>query len=103
MVAKEFTRRRIAPLQVHTSPMWLYAGENDPMRLSHKNHEKEVVDEIMKTLYSTITVPNPSDEALPMYRLSTREEIVAAMPCLQRDRKGSARTPSRQLPTRAAT
>src|SRR5664279_5522489 len=64
--------------------MWLYSGENDPMRLSCKNHEKEVVDEVMKILYSTTTVPNPSDKILPLYRLSTSDEIVAAMPRFDR-------------------
>lgn len=33
MVVQEFLRRRIAPLQRHSRPMWAFAGQEDPMRL----------------------------------------------------------------------
>ena len=31
MVARDFVQRRIAPLQVHTRPMWMYLGPQDKM------------------------------------------------------------------------
>ena len=37
MVAKDFTRRRIAPLQWHSVAMWLYTGLDDGMRLCKDN------------------------------------------------------------------
>ena len=34
MVARDFVRRRVAPLQKHADPMWLYTNQRDKMRLS---------------------------------------------------------------------
>ena len=34
MVARDFTKRRIAPLQWHSEPVWTYTGRGDAMRLS---------------------------------------------------------------------
>ena len=33
-IVREFLAQRLAPLQRHSRPMWLYAGPSDPMRLS---------------------------------------------------------------------
>ena len=33
MIAEDFVRRRIAPLQLHTKPLWMYSGPHDSMRL----------------------------------------------------------------------
>ena len=37
--------------------MWLYSGTNDPVRLSTENHGPEMINEIMKILYSAKAVP----------------------------------------------
>ena len=33
MVARDLVQRRIAPLQAHTNPMWMYSGPVDKTRL----------------------------------------------------------------------
>src|SRR5664279_687899 len=61
MVAKEFTRKRIAPLQAHGDPMWRYAGPRDPMRLSRDDLKVEVIDVVMKILNGPGTIADPTD------------------------------------------
>ena len=60
--------------------MWLYAGESDPMRLGCRNYTGTVVDAVMKTLHSTTMITDPSDAALPLYRLTASDQIIAEMP-----------------------
>ena len=33
MVAHDFVQRRIAPLQAHSRPVWMYSGPQERMRL----------------------------------------------------------------------
>src|SRR5664279_2992311 len=80
MVAKEFTKRRIAPLQAHTNPMWTYSGAGDTMRLSRDDLRAEVVDGVMKVLNGPGTIADPSDNALPVYRYHEMDELIADMP-----------------------
>ena len=47
MVAEDFVRRRIAPLQMHTKPMWMYSGPHDPMRLHFSTYTPDSVASIM--------------------------------------------------------
>src|SRR5664279_3383457 len=80
MVAKEFTKRRIAPLQAHTNPMWTYSGAGDMMRLSRDDLRAEVVDGVMKVLNGPGTIADPSDNALPVYRYHEMDELITDMP-----------------------
>ena len=76
MVAKEFIRRRIAPLQRRSRPVWRITGGEDPMRLSADNLRPEVVEEILKILFSE-KVGGLPEEAYPLYRFTNRDELVA--------------------------
>ena len=64
MVAKDFTRRRIAPLQWHSEPMWTYTGPEDGMRLCTDSFTPEVLDKVMGTLFTSAAILAPAvDEA----------------------------------------
>ena len=60
MVAKDFTRRRIAPLQQHSEPVWRYTGKEDRMRLCVDNLAREVLYPIMGILFATKEIPAPA-------------------------------------------
>ena len=51
MVAADFVTRRIAPLQAHSEPMWMYAGPSDAMRLHEQDLGSDVVDTILNVAY----------------------------------------------------
>ena len=57
MIAEDFVSRRIAPLQAHKKPMWMYSGHSDPMRLHPCDHRPAVVDPIMGGLFINPDVP----------------------------------------------
>ena len=62
MVARDFTRRRIAPLQWHSEPVWTYTGRGDAMRLSSDDFTPEVLQQVMGVLFVSPKIPSPSDE-----------------------------------------
>ena len=62
MVARDFTRRRIAPLQWHSEPMWTYTGRGDAMRLSADGFTPEVLGQVMGVLFVTPKIPSPANE-----------------------------------------
>ena len=83
MVALEFVRRRIAPLQAHSQPMWLYSGVKDGMRLHEASILREQAKSIVDTLFTSPNIPKPkNDNAEPLYRfeLESRLEFVEKMP-----------------------
>ena len=68
MVAKDFTRCHIAPLQWHSVPMWMYTGLEDRMRLCVDNFAPEVLNKVMETLFSSAAIPAPAaDDARPLF------------------------------------
>ena len=62
MVARDFTGRRIAPLQWHSEPMWTYTGRGDAMRLSKDGFTPEVLGQIMGVLFVKPRIPTPDGE-----------------------------------------
>ena len=69
MVAKDFAKRRIAPLQWHSEPMWTYGGPGDGMRLREEGLTSAERKEVMRVLFATTSIPAPADEdALPLHR-----------------------------------
>ena len=63
MVARDFLRRRIAPLQWHSEPMWSYKGKTDAMRLSRDSLQPEVLSQVLGVLFvSKTTIPLPAEE-----------------------------------------
>jgi hypothetical protein len=76
MVAEDFVRRRIAPLQKHTKPMWMYSGPADAMRLHCSSHLPEVVASIMGILFTAPEVPVPRSElAKPLHQITPKKRL----------------------------
>ena len=76
MVAEDFVRRRIAPLQKHTKPAWMYSGPADPMRLHCGSHTPDVIASIMGILFTAPDVPVPKSElARPIHQLTPRKRL----------------------------
>ena len=68
MVVKEFVKRRIAPLQWHSEPMWTFSGPEDRMRLSVAGLSSAERKQVLRVLFATTTVPAPTnDDALPLF------------------------------------
>ena len=60
MVAAEFLRQIIAPLQSHTRPMWMLGGLSDSMRLSTTMLDADVGNYATRVLFGTVNVAKPS-------------------------------------------
>lgn len=80
MVMKEFLRRRVAPLQRHSRPMWALSGSKDRMRL----HESGLPPEARRTVLEVLTGdPSPADmsqEGCILYCFSNRVEFAGQIP-----------------------
>jgi Putative gypsy type transposon len=76
MVAEDFVRRRIAPLQAHTKPVWMYSGPADPMRLHLSAHAPDDVASILGTLFIAPEIPVPGTEHLrPLHQLTPKKRL----------------------------
>ena len=75
MVAKDFVRRRIAPLQRHADAMWLYSNQRDKMRLSATLFTQEEVHTIMETLFTSPDIPTPTDQTVPLHRIDLGRRV----------------------------
>ena len=60
MVAAEFLRQSITPLQSHTRPLWMLGGLEDSMRLSTTMLDAEAVNYATRVLFGTVNVAKPS-------------------------------------------
>ena len=96
MVARDFTRRRIAPLKWHSDPVWRYSGKEDTMRLCPDNFSPEVLCQIMGVLFATTEIPSPTnDEAQPL--ISFAEECWGYEPHIPKRRSKTPRTQAGRL------
>ena len=76
MVAKDFMKRWIAPLYRHREPMWMYAGQKDPMWLSSIPLEKDLVKEVMGILFTALSIITLKvDEAQPLHRFIVEDRL----------------------------
>ena len=76
MVAEDFVRRRIAPLQAHTKPVWMYSGPADSMRLHHGAHTPDDVTSILGTLFVAPAIPVPNNEhLLPLHQHTPKKRL----------------------------
>ena len=82
IVARDFTRRRIAPLQERSEPVWRYSGRSDPMRLCTDNLAVEVLDSVMGILFTTPAIPAPTDDTRPIFQFTEEgmREYLASLP-----------------------
>ena len=89
MVVADFVTRRIAPLQAHSVPMWMYSGPNDKMRLHVKDNDKDVVDNILSALFVNPSVL-PTDEVRaalrPLHQYNLTERMPSWKGCLRSPR-----------------
>ena len=79
MVVREFVRRRIAPLQCHSRPMWAFTGPNDTMMLQVPSLPSKTLCTVLELLMG-----DPAPAVLPaegflLYNCSNREAFVEKM------------------------
>lgn len=75
MVTKEFPRRRVAPIQRHSRPMWVLSGGQDRMRLQEEGLPLEAQRKVLEVLTGD---PSPADmpqEGCLLYCCSNRVEF----------------------------
>ena len=76
MVARDFVQRRIAPLQAHTKPMWMYSGPQDKMRLHPEALPEGQVALAMKVLFGRAEIPGAEGELLmPIHQLPLKPSL----------------------------
>jgi hypothetical protein len=79
MLVKEFLTQRLAPLQVHSRPMWEFQGAEDDIRLCSGSLTGEELDKAMHALLEKD--PGDLPEAhIPLYHRVDRAALVTAMP-----------------------
>lgn len=78
VVAKEFIRCCITPLQKRSRPVWEITEAEDRIRLSKENLHAEAVTEALKALLTAKLDARPKG-ARPLYRLANRDDLVAEM------------------------
>ena len=66
MVVREFIRRRIAPLQCHSHPMWAFTGPADDMRLQLPSLPSGTLREVLRLLTGEEPAGLPPD-GFPLY------------------------------------
>ena len=80
MVVKEFIRRRVAPLQPHSRPMWTLSGGKDRMRLHGSGLPLEVQQTVLEILTGDWSPANMPEEGCLLYCFSNRVEFGRQMP-----------------------
>jgi hypothetical protein len=80
MVVREFVRRRIAPLQRHSRPMWTFFGKTDSIRLQVPSLPPKTLGAMLKLLTG-----DPAPAALPedgslLYNCSNKESFLKLVP-----------------------
>ena len=83
MVARDFVQRRIAPLQDHVRPMWMYSGPQDRMRLHGEPLPEKETAAAMKLLFGVAEIPGADMELLrPIHQLplQSRLDILESLP-----------------------
>ena len=77
MVAAEFVRRRIAPLQAHKKAMWAYSGPTDSLRLHLSDHRPAVVEVILGGLFVNPEVPERVHVAIrPLFEVPDKRRAI---------------------------
>ena len=50
-IVADFVTRRIAPLQAHLVPMWMYSRANNNMWLHREDNDKDTIDNVLSALF----------------------------------------------------
>ena len=80
MVVKEFLKRRVAPLQRHSRPMWALLSSQDHMRFQEEGLPLKTRETVLMVLTGT---PLPDDvprKSCLLYRCENKDEFAASMP-----------------------
>ena len=80
MVVKEFLRRRVAPLQRHSQPMWAMSVGQDHMRLHVPVLPSEAPRIVLELLTGNLTLANLLEEGCLLYCCSNKVEFARQMP-----------------------
>ena len=82
MVAAEYLRQCVAPLQEHSRPVWTLVSTADDIRLSNRGLDAAAVDAATRALFGAEGVEKPSGEVRPLYKRkqSLRDQIRQEMP-----------------------
>ena len=85
IIVADFVTRRIAPLQAHATPMWMYSGPQDKMRLHREDNDKDAVDNVLSALFINPVVPAMDElpitlRPLHQYNMTKRQAILEGMP-----------------------
>ena len=80
MVMKEFIRRRVAPLQCHSRPMWALSGSADRTRLQESGLPLEARRTVLAVLTADPSLADMPQEGCLLYRCSNRVEFSKQMP-----------------------
>ncbi|KAE8810856.1 hypothetical protein D1007_12352 [Hordeum vulgare] len=79
LVVREFLMRRIAPLQLHSGPMWAFSGLEDPMRLHPERLSVNALDGVLQILIGEPVGSLPLG-GHPLYKYKNREDLIGIMP-----------------------
>ena len=83
MVARDFVQRRIAPLQAHAKPMWMYSGPQARMRLHPESLTEKEMAALMKLLFGPTEIHGAEGELLmPLHQLPLQShlQVLETMP-----------------------
>ena len=76
MVARDFVQRRIAPLQAHAKPIWMYSGPQDRMHLHPESLTEKEMATAMKLLFGPTEIPGADEELLmPLHQLPLQDRL----------------------------
>ena len=80
MVVKEFVKRRIAPLQRHSRPMWTLLSSQDHMRFQESGLPLGMRQTVLKVL-TGVSLPDdlPGKNCL-LYRCKNKDEFAGSTP-----------------------
>ena len=77
--------RRIAPLQAHSTPMWMYSCPQDKMRIHREDNDKDAFDNVLSALFINPVVPAMDQlpitlQLLHQYNMTECLAILEGMP-----------------------
>lgn len=79
MVALNYVRHRLAPLQVRGQPVWRFIGPSDPRHLHHSRLDHDTITAILREFFElegTIALP---ESVHPLYDDNDHESILASL------------------------
>ena len=95
MVAAEYLRQSVVPLQEHSRPVWMLVNTSDDIWLSNSGPDAAIVDAATRALFGVEGVEKPSGVVRPLYKRKLAGPDPTRDADLQRARPGGRRAASR--------